>query len=95
MILSFILIIYFIIEKVVIGGFHQFDCVDKLAEFNYNLGIDTFVDEDTTELFFARVIDPGVPLIRENWSLKELGVGDKYYDFVKESRKDKPWMVQV
>ncbi|MEK6861969.1 MAG: hypothetical protein AABY07_08440, partial [Nanoarchaeota archaeon] len=39
-------------KKLVIGGFHQWDCVDKIARRSYERGIETFVDEDTTELFF-------------------------------------------
>ena len=81
-------------DKLVIGGFHQWDCVDKLARASYNNKIDTFVDEDTTELFFAGVIFRNIPLIREEWSLKALGIKDEYYDYAVEDRKNKPWLVQ-
>ena len=39
-------------DKLVIAGFHLWDCVDKLAEAAYNNGIPTIVDKDLTELFF-------------------------------------------
>src|SRR3990167_5442236 len=40
------------VEELVVGGFHQWDCVDKLACFAYKSGIPTQVDEDTTQFFF-------------------------------------------
>lgn len=80
-------------EKLVIGGFHQWDCVDKIAKRSYERGIETLVDEDTTELFFGAQALYGIPLIRTDWSLKGLGISEHAYEFVKGQRKNKPWFV--
>ena len=79
-------------KELVIGGFHQGDCVDKLAARSYSKGIKTFVDEDTTEMFFWRETFRGIPLIREKWRLGDLVSKDLYAD-IKESRQEKPWLV--
>lgn len=82
-------------SRLIVGGFHQWDCVDKIAERSYQRGVDTFVDEDTTELFFGSVERMGnVPLVREHWSLKGLGIPEDMHDYVREVRKRKPWFVQ-
>jgi len=39
-------------RELVVGGFHQWDCVNKLARHAYLKGIPTLVDEDTTDMFF-------------------------------------------
>lgn len=82
-------------KRLVVGGFHQFDCVDRLARRSYERGVDTFVDEDTTNLFFMSRRIQEIPLIRERWSLKELGMNEGLFlKIAKENRKDKPWFVQ-
>ncbi len=81
-------------SRLVLGGFHQWDCVDKIAQRSCERGTDTFVDEDTTEMFFGRATFVGIPLIRNSWSLRELGI---MYDLIEENRvlrKEKPWFVQ-
>ena len=42
--------------RLVVAGFHIWDCVEKLARRAYERGIDTLVDEDLTEFFSQRVI---------------------------------------
>lgn len=79
-------------KELVIGGFHQADCVDKLAACSYLRGVKTFVDEDTTEMFFWRETFRGIPLTREKWRLGDL-VSEELYDDIRESRKEKPWLV--
>lgn len=82
-------------SRLVIGGFHQWDCVDKIAERSYQRGVDTFVDQDTTELFFgtsARI--QGIPLAREHLSLQELCIPKLFRNYAWEQRKGKPWFVQ-
>ena len=84
-------------KRLVIGGFHQWDCVDKVAETSHPRGIDTFVDEDTTELFFGRHTFNGIPLIRKEWDIEAIGISkeDSVYEFAKKKRQQRPWLVQV
>lgn len=39
------------VKEAVIGGFHQWKCVDGLARYFHNKGIPVTVDEDTTDAF--------------------------------------------
>lgn len=80
-------------NRLVLGGFHQGDCVDKIAERSYSRGVDTFIDEDTTELFFWRETFSEVPLVREKWSLKDIVPNELYKDII-ESRKNTPWLLR-
>lgn len=90
------------IEKLVVGGFHQWDCVNRVAEAAYRGGIDTFVDEDTTELFFVHSSAVGeIPLLRPNPSLsgfmKNGLVAAEFkwlLGFARDERKNKPWFTQ-
>jgi len=82
-------------RRLVVGGFHQWDCVNRVAERSHERGIETFVDEDTTELFFGRQLFSGIPLIRKKWSLRELGIPEKFYKFAKKRREGKPWFVRA
>lgn len=41
------------IDDLVVGGYHAMDCVKKVAEVALDLGIDTLVDLDMTDLFFS------------------------------------------
>lgn len=40
------------VDKLVVGGYHAMDCVKRVAEEALELGIDTLVDLDLTDLFF-------------------------------------------
>ena len=41
------------VDKLVVGGYHAMDCVKRTAETALELGIDTLVDLDLTDLFFS------------------------------------------
>lgn len=41
------------IDELVVGGFHFSDCVKRVAEYANSIGINTLVDLDMTDLFFA------------------------------------------
>jgi len=41
------------IDELVVGGYHAMDCVKRTAETALELGIDTLVDLDLTDLFFS------------------------------------------
>lgn len=51
-------------EKIVVGGFHCFDCVEKLANEIYKLNRNVLIDTDLTELFAS------VSKHQENWDIK-------------------------
>ena len=40
------------VDNVVVGGYHAYDCVKRVAEALYNNGIPTLIDLDLTDLFF-------------------------------------------
>jgi hypothetical protein len=83
-------------EKLVLGGFHQTDCVNRIAKASYERGVSTFVDEDTTEWFFIKTsLGETVPIAREKWSLKDIGIPDCFMEAAKDIRKDKPWLTQT
>lgn len=83
------------IERLVIGGFHQNDCVDKVASTAYAAGISTFVDEDTTEFFYTSG-SRKIPLVRREFTLRGFGVRDPFWvNLILEKRKDRPWLTQL
>lgn len=85
-------------QKLVLGGFHQWDCVERVAERSYERGVKTFVDEDTTNLFFPKRTCYNIPAKRKKWDLGALGLdGSPEYiiEFARKSREGKPWFVQI
>ncbi len=79
--------------ELVLGGFHQWDCVDKLAQYAHEHGISVLVDEDTTDMFFSRTSLQGtIPLIRKN-PFRLLKPGDSKRAV--EERKGKPWFLPI
>lgn len=41
------------IDKLVVGGYHAQDCVQKVAQTAFDLGIETLIDLDMTDYFFS------------------------------------------
>ena len=81
---------------IVIGGFHQWDCVNKLASYAYHKGLLTIVDEDTTETFFERISSLGdVPLIRKEITFEALGLEGLKVGLFRKRREGKPWFTQI
>lgn len=73
-------------NSLALGGFHKVDCVEQIASLSYQKGINTFVDEDTTELFFP---------IESLYQIKLAGgyeSGNPHEDPWIEFRKDVPWL---
>lgn len=75
-----------------IGGFHMWDCVERIAKRAYEKGIETLVDEDLTEFFTSRIKDENFqegkyPTYNPHRNPILLG------QFI-ESRKNKPWLWQ-
>jgi hypothetical protein len=93
-------------EELVVGGFHLWDCVDKVAKYAHEQDFNVVVDEDLTELFFFSVRGPaGIPMSRIPVSreeslrqmrrqLREVGRDFLLENALKE-RKMRPWMAQI
>jgi len=76
-----------------IAGFHAWDCVDKLAKRSYECGLDTLVDEDLTELFTGRLIDPDFRIDRYP-TYNPRRYGEDMYEMFMEARIKRPWLWQ-
>lgn len=84
------------ITEAIIGGFHQWDCVNKMAKYFYEKKISVLVDEDTTELFFARTAAFGdIPLVRKDITLEDLGLEGLTLGLYRKMREDRPWFIRV
>ncbi len=91
-----------LMDKLIVGGFHLWDCVNKFAKYAYHSGIDVLIDEDLTEIFFDLVRkfkNRQVPIDKEK-SLelirKELYKLDHVYiERAHKERANKPWFVQI
>lgn len=84
------------IEELVLGGFHQWDCVDKLAQVAHEQGIPTIVDEDTTEVFFREDNSYlSIPLIRDTFPFNTDGMSTALIAIARENRSSKPWFTQI
>lgn len=79
------------VGRLVIGGFHMWDCVDKLAAFAHQIGFNVIVDEDTTELFFSSLSE--IPLVRNRSCLADY-LREPYLEMAKQARAGEPWLVQ-
>ena len=92
-------------SRLVVGGFHSTDSVEKFAAYSYQQGIPTYLDEDTTELFFVRMrLDGSVPLQRprraaaaytRRVSRRGLPMDQLSLDCLREQRKRRPWRPQL
>jgi hypothetical protein len=81
------------VEILRIGGFHAWDCVERLARRAYERGINVLVDEDLTEFFAGRLKD-------RDFRVKSYPTYDarkhqkSMFDMFMEARKNKPWLWQ-
>jgi hypothetical protein len=87
------------LKEVVVGGFHQWDCVDSIAGYIWKRGIPCQVDEDMTEVCLFRSTYARTPLIRRRGdsTLTRLMREERtpIIEFVREGRKKKPWFEQI
>lgn len=81
------------IEKLRIGGFHMWDCVEKFAKRAYERKINVLVDEDLTEFFTSRIRDEDFKTnIYPTFIPRKKGQ-DFFEDFMR-ARKTRPWLWQ-
>ena len=95
------------IEELVIGGFHFWSCVEKVAKHAHEQGIKVLVDDDLTEFFFWKIRNhkglpssSRIPLSREKSIEKDRkqfieSGGGRQLERVQEARKGKPWLVPI
>ncbi|MCH8741713.1 hypothetical protein IH779_02335 [Patescibacteria group bacterium] len=83
------------IDELVVSGFHFSDCVESIAKYAHEQGIQVFVDEDLTELFFYG-IDRGIPISREASIRRTRRLLNKslLQNFARKNREGRPWLVQ-
>ncbi len=80
-------------EKLVVAGFHMWDCVENLARRAYERGLNVLVDEDLTEFFASRLKDNEFRVKTyptHNSRLKE----ESHFEMFMKARKNKPWLWQ-
>jgi hypothetical protein len=84
------------LDTLVIGGFHQDDCVAKFAKAAYHAGIPVSVDEDTTQWFFRTTCRYGkIPLRRRKpWPRAENFDNPATLELIRSYRKTQPWLTQ-
>jgi competence CoiA-like predicted nuclease len=88
------------VEELVIGGFHLWDCVEKIALRAYKKGYPVRVDEDLTEHYFCRTCLNGpIPYNRRTSSalrntLKRMS-DDWEREYFLRIRQTKPWLEQL
>ena len=80
-------------QKIIIAGFHMWDCVQKLAKSAYKRGIDTLVDEDLTEFFSWRISDKDF-IIDKYPTYNPRKYREESFNIFMKARKNKPWLWQ-
>lgn len=83
-------------DKLVVAGFHKWDCVNRIAGRTFRRGIDTLVDEDLTENLGYLVFKKEIVLEFPNSYDQSANVRKipHLYSQAKELRKKKPWFIQ-
>ena len=81
------------IEELVIGGFHFWDCVEKMARYAFKQGIPVSVDEDLTELGMGL---RRIPISRKE-SLRQFveQVPGYLRELIEDKRKTRPWLLRL
>lgn len=93
--------------KIVIGGFHQWDCVDKMAAYFWSAGLETIVDEDLTDVGLGRFLSIGrnkssCRLLSPNELMEfeldrqetDIGMSNSLLEAARLARAEKPWFFQ-
>jgi hypothetical protein len=76
-----------------VGGFHLFDCVDRIARRAYERGMNVLVDEDLTQFLGFMRKEPGFRVDRyPNFNPRAGGQGA--FDAFMAPRKSRPWLWQ-
>jgi hypothetical protein len=93
-------------EKLVIAGFHFWDCVEKVAKNAHLQGLNVLVDDDLTEFFFYKVrnhmghpsssrIPTSIQKSLEKDRKHLLEAGPHYLEVTREARRERPWLLPI
>jgi len=86
------------VDELVVGGFHLWDCVSRVAEFAYKQGIKVVIDEDLTQLFFLEENPNKIPTCRVlglERRIKQLRESSYcLFKYARKKRKKIPWIAQ-
>ena len=83
------------IERLVIAGFHMWDCVDRLARRAWERGLPVLVDEDLTEFLGFRIKSGGINTAEyPGWDPKKAFREESFFEEFQKARKNKPWLYQ-
>jgi len=97
-------------SELVLGGFHQTDCVDKIARAAHHNGLVVIVDEDTTDQFFKTARLQRIPPVmrtREEYAIDFRALLESMDNVFSHEmtaraiqehyaeRGQKPWLVQI
>lgn len=85
------------IEKMVLAGFHAYDCVDKLASYAYlNITTETMIDTDLTEITLMKYSFSEVPVVRTAFTFNDIYGSQPEYRVERMEKliEEKPWIRQ-
>jgi len=80
-------------RKLVVAGFHMWDCVERFARRAHERGLDVLVDEDLTEFFPARLREEGF-CVDTYPTYNPHNEDDFYFEMFTNARMGKPWLWQ-
>tara|TARA_Y100000034_G_scaffold120788_1_gene164152 strand:- start:129 stop:704 length:576 start_codon:yes stop_codon:yes gene_type:complete len=83
------------VNRLVVGGFHAYDCCDKLAERAHFRSMDSLIDEELTQFFQLSFMDLDFrydvyPSVNPGKNMR----GDELWEYFLERRRNKPWLIQ-
>ena len=84
-------------DRLVVSGFHAWDCVEKFARYSYKKGVDVLVDEDLTEFFPSLFLEDefshdSYPSSNIMKYMKKYPENVDINEFFAKARKNKPWL---
>ncbi len=80
-----------------IGGYHQWDCVNRMAQATHEQGLPTLVDEDTTDFYFSK-ISRGIEIPdHHDYTIRDFGLENLPTHLLNHAirlRAGRPWFAQ-
>jgi len=82
------------VDRLVLAGFHLGDCVERIARRAHKRRINVLVDEDLTEFFAWRLMDPDFRIKTYPTYNPQKGNRISSFEHFMRIRKGKPWLYQ-